>query len=416
MAGLKPTLHQIGLFHTITSLSYSHCAFTSKVLRFPKMMRPFGYRVVEYGNGTSESLADEHVQILTEDELQTGCGAWLEAVKRTPQTEMLHGDQLHFVRAALAERLMQSATGYEHPLVFHGDTAVRGSPHHTRFERKLIEELAKRVQPGDIICHPFGRAHEPIVPRTPDGKPDFSRNFHVESGLGYGDSPFGAFRVFESLAWMHYHQGMERRGGDDYECVIPNYFDLDDWPVWTGPKDDYLLYFGRITPIKGLDIVAAIARAGQRVVAVGQGIPDPAWIAAGVEFRPPVVGRARAELLGRARAVLVPSRYTEPFAGTAVESQLVGTPAITSDFGAMTETVEQGVTGYRCRVLGEWLEAARRVGELSPRVISERARSLYSLEACGRRYDAFFTQLRGLLALEGEQLHDWGDPDSHYWF
>ncbi len=62
-------VHMLGLFHTETTAAYSHCAFTGKVLRFPRMMQPLGYQVIEYGNGQSESGASEFVQVLTRQEL-----------------------------------------------------------------------------------------------------------------------------------------------------------------------------------------------------------------------------------------------------------------------------------------------------------------------------------------------------------
>jgi len=34
-----PRLHLIGIFHTQHTAAYSHCAFTGKALRFPKMMQ-----------------------------------------------------------------------------------------------------------------------------------------------------------------------------------------------------------------------------------------------------------------------------------------------------------------------------------------------------------------------------------------
>jgi len=63
---MNKTLHLVCPFHTVPSLAASHCAFTGKALRFPKMMQPHGYRVVEYSNGQSESLAEEKVVMLTE--------------------------------------------------------------------------------------------------------------------------------------------------------------------------------------------------------------------------------------------------------------------------------------------------------------------------------------------------------------
>ena len=50
-------LHLPAIPHTITSAAYSHCAFTGKVLRFPRMMMSVGYEVYHYGVEGSESDA-----------------------------------------------------------------------------------------------------------------------------------------------------------------------------------------------------------------------------------------------------------------------------------------------------------------------------------------------------------------------
>ena len=65
---MKPTLHLIGIFHTKHQESFSHCAFTGKALRFPKMMQMYDYEVIEYSNEGSESTANEKVVMLTHQE------------------------------------------------------------------------------------------------------------------------------------------------------------------------------------------------------------------------------------------------------------------------------------------------------------------------------------------------------------
>lgn len=39
-------LHLVGIFHTRATAEYSHCAFTGKALRFPRMMQAQGYECV----------------------------------------------------------------------------------------------------------------------------------------------------------------------------------------------------------------------------------------------------------------------------------------------------------------------------------------------------------------------------------
>lgn len=345
-----PRLHLIGIFHTKHQQAYSHCAFTGKALRFPKMLQLQGFEVIEYSNFGSESTADEHVTILSEEEF----------------------DSLYGQRVSTA---------------FYGNDATLGSTGHTLFEKRVITEIATRLEPEDIICHPFGHAHEVLTKLYPN-------NQHVETGIGYPTLMSSSYRIFESYAWMHYHQGKEQRNGRNYEWVIPNYYDLEDWQISTKPGD-YLAFLGRITELKGLDTIKAIAdHSPVPIVLHGQGDPSP-WMHPNIEYRGPLSGKARSSFLGNARALLAPSVFTEPFCGMAVEAMLCGTPVISVDYGAMTETVQDGM-GFRCHTLSDWLEAIDKVPELNREQIADIARSKYSLEACGIKYKKVFQQLNDL--------------------
>jgi 2-polyprenyl-3-methyl-5-hydroxy-6-metoxy-1,4-benzoquinol methylase len=346
----KPRLHLIGIFHTQHTQAYSHCAFTGKALRFPRMMQTQGYTVIEYSNAGSESTADEHVVMLSAAEF-----------------------------GALYNR---SATD------FHGNDATLGSAGHQLFEQRLIPALRERLQPQDIICHPFGHAHQQLMA-------EFPHHQHVETGIGYPTLMPDSFRIFESYAWMHYHQGKEGRNGKNYEWVVPNYYDLDDWEPSYEPGQ-YLAFLGRITPLKGIDTIKAIAdHSPWPIVLHGQGDPAP-WAHPNIEYRGPIAGRERSRFLRNARALLAPTVFTEPFCGMAVEAMLCGTPVVAVDYGAMTETVIEGVSGFRCHTLQDWIDGIRAVGDLDRRTIADIARSKWSSEACAKRYDRIFQQLNDL--------------------
>jgi|694.fasta_scaffold68834_3 glycosyltransferase involved in cell wall biosynthesis len=351
----KPTLHLIGIFHTIHNQEYSHCAFTGKALRFSKMMRAYGYNVIEYANEGSESEANEKVVMLRSDEFQTMLG-------RTSKT------------------------------AFHGDHASTGTKHHSKFEERLIPELKKRVQPRDIICHPFGHSHASACN-------EFQKHLHCETGIGYPTTMPGTMKIFESYAWRHFHCGKDNRQGTNYEWVIPNYFEIDDWDPQYEPGK-YIAFMGRITESKGLPTISELAKyVDKKIILCGQG-DHKTYMRPNIEYWGPLEGRQRSMFIGNAICSLMPTTFIEPFGGSGVEGMLCGTPLIASDYGAFTETVLEGVTGYRCKTLWDWIEAIERVGELDRKVIADRARATYSLQACGKKYDKAFTQM--------SQLHDDG--------
>jgi glycosyltransferase involved in cell wall biosynthesis len=106
----------------------------------------------------------------------------------------------------------------------------------------------------------------------------------------------------------------------------------------------------------------------------------------------------RDRFLGGAEAVLVPTQYIEPFGGVAVEAQLCGTPVITTDWGAFTETVRHGETGYRCRTMDDFVWATTNAPLLDRRAIRRWASENYSMERVGRMYDEYLRKLQDLYA------------------
>ena len=344
-------LHLIGIFHTQAKASFSHCAFTGKALRFPRMMQAEGYEVIEYSNEGSEAGATEHVPILTVEEFDTFYGSR----KKTD---------------------------------FYGDNATIGSEAHQLFEERVIVELRQRLGKEDIICHPFGHAHQILMDKFPN-------HHHVETGIGYPTLMPNSFRIFESYAWMHHHQGQEQRQGRNYEWVVPNYFDLDEWQP-SYELGNYLAFLGRICSVKGMDTIKEIASYSPwPIILHGQGDPTP-WEHPNIEYRGPISGTARSEFLRNARAALMPTNFTEPFAGSGVEAMLCGTPLIAVDYGAFTETIIDGVTGFRCHTLQDWIDAIHDVDKLDRQVIADTARSRYSLETCGKKYDKIFRTINDL--------------------
>ena len=222
--------------------------------------------------------------------------------------------------------------------------------------------------------------------------------YPVEYGIGYGGC-FAPYKVFESYAWMHTCYGQQRGSnaadGSFYDAVIPAYFEPEDFPENTG-GGDYLLYVGRLTQRKGIEIVTETAkRLGMPLKLAGAGD----WVPEYGEALGNVKPVERGELMAGAKALICPTIYVEPFGCIAVEAQLCGTPVISTDWGAFTETVRQGISGWRCRRLGEFMWAVENADTLDKAAIRQHAQATWSLEAVAPRYDHYFRHLK---TLEGD--------------
>lgn len=241
---------------------------------------------------------------------------------------------------------------------------------HHEYTRRLQAALAAHLDPDlkpQIIVSLYGAAHMDV---------DYGPWPVVEAMVGY-DHCWAPYRVFPSYAQQHVlyaSPAPHLHENKWFDTVIPHFVDAADY--WVSPeRGDYALFLGRDAPDKGVDIAREVCdRAGIPLRAVHGGV----W------------GTAKTELLARAKLVLMPTVYVEPFGYVAIEAQMCGVPVVTTDWGAFAETVEEGVSGFRCRTLAEFVEAVRLAPALDPRAIRARAVRLYSVEAVSADYLHYF--------------------------
>lgn len=352
-------VHVVSLPHTLLTKSYDWCAFTAKVRRFVGMLQAAGHTPLVYGPDVHELPADvDYTVTVTGSDRVDWFGA------STWNTDHVFGDWDPSSRPWVESNARAAA-------------AIR-----------------ERWQPGDVLGNIAGQCHAPIAEALDDLHP-----LVWEWGIGYPGVLDYSHKTFESYAWAHYLAGRRRESshalnGDDiayFDTVIPNCFDPDDFePSFT--TGDYLLFMARPTARKGLAVVQEIAnRSGLPVKIAGQ--PGHAITGPNVEYVGVVTGHAKAQLLAGARAVLSPTTYLEPFGGVAVEAMLSGTPVVATDWGAFTETVVNGVTGYRARTLRQFLTAVDMAGSLNRHDILAHAQDRYTVQVGARLYDDALTTL-----------------------
>jgi glycosyltransferase involved in cell wall biosynthesis len=188
-----------------------------------------------------------------------------------------------------------------------------------------------------------------------------------------------------------------------YAGVAYNGIDLDRYP-FRRDKEDFLLFLGRADPDKGpLRAVLAAREAGLRLfIAVKVAHPKERehWER---DVRPMlgpdtiVLGEIsheeKIDLLGRARAVLFPIDWEEPFGLVMAEAMACGTPVLATPRGAVPEVVEDGRTGFILPVEDYPARAAialRDVGDLDPLACRRRVEECFSKEAMVAAYEGAF--------------------------
>jgi glycosyltransferase involved in cell wall biosynthesis len=185
--------------------------------------------------------------------------------------------------------------------------------------------------------------------------------------------------------------------------VVPNPVDLDAWPVAVD-KQDYLLWIGRFTEVKGPHRAIAAARAvGVPLVMAGPVQPgDEEFFAAEVEplldgtavrHVGAVGGEQKAALYAGARALLMPITWAEPFGMVMVEALACGTPVLAFDRGAAPEIVEDGLTGFVVEDVDGMVAALGRLDEIDPRDCRSAVEQRFGVDQVARAYERVYAEV-----------------------
>jgi glycosyltransferase involved in cell wall biosynthesis len=193
-----------------------------------------------------------------------------------------------------------------------------------------------------------------------------------------------------------------------YGGVVYNGIDVESYP-FRKEKDDFLLFLGRAGPQKGAHLAVRAAReAGTRIVmamkiaepgerehwneVVKPEVPADATVVSEIGFDEKV------DLLARAKAVLFPIDWDEPFGLVMTESMACGTPVIATPRGSVPEVVVHEETGFIVSVENYPQEAAamlRRLDEIDPAACRARVEERFTADVMVSGYEAVFERALG---------------------
>ena len=196
-----------------------------------------------------------------------------------------------------------------------------------------------------------------------------------------------------------YIAGRGRRAGGVWRA-IPNFIEPERFTFRSTVADDApLVFLSRVESIKGVVLAIAIARASGLPLIIAGNHADsgpeadywrhqvaPEIGRDGIEYVGPVDDVQKNELLGKARAMLVPIQWNEPFGIVFAEALACGTPVISCPRGDLPEIVRNGREGFLIETLEEGCDAVRRLGEIDRAACRDRAESHFSVDAVVGQY------------------------------
>lgn len=233
----------------------------------------------------------------------------------------------------------------------------------------MIEHVLRRAGEFDIIHFHTGYVHFPAVRRvrppnitTLHGRLDLAefRILHKE----FAEMPVVAISDAQRASLP----------GANFLGTVLHGLPLDLYRFQPEPGD-YFAFLGRVSPEKRLDRAIQIASAVNIPLKVAAKIDRvdleyyerhiaPMLDNPLVEMLGEIGDDRKQEFLGRARALLFPVDWPEPFGLVMIEAMACGTPVIAYRQGSVPEVIDPGVTGFVVNDLPSAIEAAAAVGRL----------------------------------------------------
>ena len=184
---------------------------------------------------------------------------------------------------------------------------------------------------------------------------------------------------------------------------VYNGIPVERYPFRTD-KEDFLLFVGRVNREKGPEVAVDVARrTGARLVmaaAIKEKFEQAYW---DENVKPILTGKEeilgeitvdeKADLMARARAVLFPIQWEEPFGLVMAEANACGTPVLAFPRGAVPEVIADGETGFLCADAAAMSEAVGRVEEIDPHACRARVEKMFSAQAMTSGYEDVYARV-----------------------
>lgn len=257
------------------------------------------------------------------------------------------------------------------------------------------------------VIHDHTGAIGPAIAAGITDRPPVVNTLHG-TWTGANEQLYRAISDRVALVGISHDQVSRTPSGIKVAGVVHNGIALERYP-FRADKEDFLLFVGRASADKGPEVAVEVARRVglPLVMAIKVSEPleieyfetiiQPAMNGVDVDVRIGVGHDEKVDLMGRARAAVVPIRWDEPFGLVMAEAMACGTPVVAYRRGAAPEIVLDGQTGHLVEPgdLGAFTRATQAVDTIDPAACRTRIEEEFSATRMVERYVALYERLLG---------------------
>ena len=197
----------------------------------------------------------------------------------------------------------------------------------------------------------------------------------------------------------------QRKSAPDlnYAGTCYNGIDLNLFPYSEKPKNQ-CLFLGRILPRKGVaEAIKVAIKAGENLVIAGNSGSrkgkywktkiKPYLKRKNIKYVGSVPYPNTHKYYGRAKVLLCPIKWEEPFGLTFIESMACGTPVIAFDRGSVREVIKNGKTGFVVKNLSQMAKAIKKIDKISRKDCRKWVEDNFTTERMIEDYEKVFYKI-----------------------
>lgn len=182
--------------------------------------------------------------------------------------------------------------------------------------------------------------------------------------------------------------------------TVYNGLDLKKFSFSDKPES-HLLFLGRILPQKGPDIaIKAAQKTKEKLIIAGAPNKGAYWeekikpyLSKNIKYIGNIPYEKTHQYYKKAKAILCPIQWEEPFGLTFIEAMACGTPVIAFDRGSAREVIKSGKTGFVVKNFSEMAGAIKKIGQIDRKECRAWVEKNFTIQRMVNNYERVFYKI-----------------------